>query len=63
MRAATYYNIDLSQSWMIGDRIVDIQAGQNIQAKTILLHNNIPEIKPTYKAKDLYTAINLILGE
>lgn len=62
-RAAAQFNIDLSQSWMIGDRDVDILAGQNINAKTILLHNDIPELSPTYKAKDLYEAVNLILGE
>ena len=62
-RAAAQFNIDLTQSWMIGDRDVDILAGQNIGAKTILLHNDLPEISPTYKANDLYDAINLILGD
>ena len=62
-RAAAQFNIDLSQSWMVGDRDVDILAGQNINAKTILLHNDIPELSPTYKTKDLYEAVNLILGE
>ena len=62
-RAAAQFNIDLSQSWMIGDRIVDIQAGEAAGTKTILLHNDIPEVSPTYKANDLYDAVNLILGE
>lgn len=62
-RAAAQFNIDLTESWMIGDRIVDIQAGQAAGTKTILLHNDIPEVSPTYKTNDLYDAVNLILGE
>ena len=35
--ASVRHNIDLSQSWVIGDRTADIRAGQNIGARTILV--------------------------
>ena len=37
MNAAHDFNIDLSQSWMIGDGEVDIKAGQNAGCKTALI--------------------------
>ena len=38
--AAALYNIDLSQSYMIGDRVTDLMAGRAAGAKTILVHRN-----------------------
>lgn len=40
LQAAKEYNIDLSQSWMIGDSKRDIQAGKNVGCRTTLLHGN-----------------------
>lgn len=37
MNAALDFNIDLSQSWMIGDGEIDIKAGQNAGCKTALI--------------------------
>lgn len=37
LKAAKDFNIDLSQSWMIGDGENDIQAGQNAGCKTALI--------------------------
>ncbi|HLC52912.1 MAG TPA: HAD-IIIA family hydrolase, partial [Candidatus Nanoarchaeia archaeon] len=37
-RAAKEHSIDLSQSWMIGDKITDIVAGKNAGCRTILIH-------------------------
>lgn len=37
LQAAEEYNIDLSRSWMIGDRITDVEAGRRAGTKTILL--------------------------
>ncbi len=37
LRAAKDMGLDLSQSWMIGDGLTDIQAGKSAGAKTILL--------------------------
>jgi len=36
-KAAEMYNIDLSQSWMIGDTTVDIMTGKNAKMKTALV--------------------------
>ncbi len=37
LRAGEEMNIDLSQSWMVGDGITDIQAGKSAGCRTILL--------------------------
>lgn len=41
IKAAEEYNIDLSQSWMIGDGENDIKAGIAAGCKTILINENI----------------------
>jgi D-glycero-D-manno-heptose 1,7-bisphosphate phosphatase len=41
LRAAAENSIDLSQSWMIGDRESDILSGRNAGCSTIWLRNNI----------------------
>ena len=35
--AAKRYNIDLTQSWIVGDTTVDIQTGKNAGIKTALV--------------------------
>ena len=37
MEAARDFNIDLSQSWMVGDGEIDIKAGQNVGCQTALI--------------------------
>jgi D-glycero-D-manno-heptose 1,7-bisphosphate phosphatase len=39
LRAAREHNIDLSQSWLIGDILNDIEAGQKAGCKTVLVNN------------------------
>lgn len=39
IKAALDYNIDLSQSWMIGDILHDVEAGNRAGCKTILINN------------------------
>lgn len=46
LAGASEYDIDLSKSWMIGDRISDIIAGQNVGCKTILVETGAHEQKP-----------------
>lgn len=41
LQAAKEMNIDLRQSWMIGDGLYDIVAGRNAGCKTILIANNV----------------------
>ena len=40
LKAAKDFNIDLSQSWMVGDGENDIKAGMNAGCKTVLIGNN-----------------------
>ena len=37
LKAAEDFNIDLSQSWMVGDRKSDVKAGQNAGCRTALI--------------------------
>ncbi len=56
--AAREYGIDLTQSWMIGDRLTDIETGTNAGTKTILVQTGSEKNAPTatYVAKDLLAA-------
>lgn len=67
--AAKEHNIDLSNSWMIGDGITDIQAGSAAGCKTILIGRmkcdlcNIMEnkkVKPDFIAPNLFKASLII---
>ena len=72
LTAAEEFDIDLSQSYMIGDRISDIIAGCKAGCKTILLktgmHNEAPiesdtfepDIKPDFTCNNLIEAIRII---
>lgn len=72
LTAATNFNIDISQSYMIGDRISDIIAGSKAGCKTIFLksgmHNAAPiesdsmdlTIKPDFTCNNLLEAIKKI---
>lgn len=67
LQAAKDFQVDLSQSWMIGDILSDAEAGNRAGCRTILVNNgNETEWemnslrKPTYIAKDLAEASQLI---
>ena len=40
LKAAKDFNIDLAQSWMIGDNESDIRAGKSAGCKTVLIGND-----------------------
>jgi D,D-heptose 1,7-bisphosphate phosphatase len=69
--AAIKYNIDLKNSWMIGDRYTDILAGINASTQTCLVKTgHAGNDKDKYKnvnanliADNLYEAVSLIIGE
>ncbi len=67
LAAAKKYNIDLPQSYMIGDRWRDIGAGQNAGCKTIWIDRGYAEKKPMppadYIAKSLAEATQWILSQ
>jgi D-glycero-D-manno-heptose 1,7-bisphosphate phosphatase len=61
--AAKDFDVDMAQSWMIGDHQSDITAGLNAGTKTILLQTaNKPEMSAdaTYTAPTLLNAIEYI---
>jgi D-glycero-D-manno-heptose 1,7-bisphosphate phosphatase len=67
LRAAHEHGIDLRASWMIGDILHDVEAGNRAGCRTILLDNGHetewrlgPRRVPTRMAPDLYAAAVLI---
>ncbi len=60
LQAAADLNIDLSQSWMIGDRENDILAGKAAGCKTALVGDG--EFGQDYTAEKLLHAVNEILS-
>ena len=75
LQAAKEYNLDLSTSFMIGDRISDIVAGHRAGCRTILvetgMHQEKPiisdamdlSVKPDFVCTDLYEASTIIMEE
>ena len=52
------FNIDLENSWLIGDKLSDIQTAINANIKNYILINNKKENIPT--ANSLFDTINII---
>ena len=72
LKAAEKHDIDLANSWMIGDGVTDIKAGQNAGCKTILIGRMKCELcnlledenaKPDFIASNLYKASVIIEKE
>ncbi len=70
LRAATDHDIDLDRSWMVGDILHDVEAGNRAGCRTVLIDNgNETEWRlgarriPTHVVPDLYAAAVLIAGE
>jgi len=68
LKAAEEHNIDSSASWTIGDILNDIEAGNTIGTRTILLDNGNEtewelneKRRPDYIVKNLEEAVNRIL--
>jgi D-glycero-D-manno-heptose 1,7-bisphosphate phosphatase len=67
LQAAQDHDIDLGQSWFIGDILNDVEAGRRAGCQTILLDNGnetewifSPERVPHYVAIDLAAAVDVI---
>lgn len=58
-KAAAKHNIDLTNSWMIGDKTTDVEAGLAVGCKTIFLSEGSYE-KATYSGNALLKAIPLL---
>jgi D-glycero-D-manno-heptose 1,7-bisphosphate phosphatase len=64
--AAKKYNIDLGNSFMVGDRWRDVDAGISAGCKTIFLDYGYDEKQPVhvdYRVQSLYEASQIITGE
>lgn len=59
-KAQQEYNIDLSRSWMIGDRDSDMQAGRSAGCKTILVGNTEKSANADLRFSDLLQAVKYI---
>lgn len=69
LEAADKLRIDLGNSWMIGDILHDVEAGNKAGCRTILIDNgnetewNVsPMRRPTFIARDMVEAAALIIG-
>ena len=66
LKAAEKYNIDLKNSYMIGDRWRDIEAGQSAGCKTVFIDYGYDEKRPVnfnFSVSSLLEATQIILGE
>ena len=63
IEAARALNIDLAKSWMLGDEVVDVQAGQLAGVSTILVRTGYGEVESgkssgaKFVAKSIFEAI------
>jgi D-glycero-D-manno-heptose 1,7-bisphosphate phosphatase len=65
VRAARDLNVDLSQSWMIGDRWRDIDCGHAAGCRTVFIDRGYAEElrqAPDYRAHSLLEAAQIVLG-
>jgi len=69
-KAIEDFNIDKKKSFLIGDRMLDVEAGHKIDCKTVLIPENKEEVKkemekskvkPDFISKDFYSGIKWIL--
>jgi D-glycero-D-manno-heptose 1,7-bisphosphate phosphatase len=63
--ASTLHGIDLSASYMVGDRWSDAEAGERAGCRTIFLDNGYDERQPerySYRVRSLTEAAYIILG-
>jgi D-glycero-D-manno-heptose 1,7-bisphosphate phosphatase len=67
LRAATTYTIDLTTSYLVGDRWRDIEAGERAGCKTVLIEygyrEQAPRIGPTTRVTSLRAAADWIVEQ
>jgi len=66
LKAAKHYSLDLSKSWMVGDRDSDIECGKAAGTKTIMIENPHSlkyrkSSQPDFTAANLKDALQIIL--
>jgi len=66
LQAVDEHDIDPEQSFVVGDKPQDIQLGQNVGCRTVLIPSGIEEVAlclPDYTAADLYEAALWIIEQ
>ena len=66
IEASKKWGIDLSQSFMVGDRMSDVEAGLKANCKTVLITDTLfseSEIRPYYKCASLLEASFWIISQ
>ena len=67
VEAASEHNVDLSQSFMIGDSTLDIKLAENAGIRSVLVKTGVGgqddkyEVKPDYVENDLLSAVKMII--
>ena len=67
-RASRKYNIDLGRSYMVGDKLTDIEAGKRVGCTTILVRTGLGKNEqyrrqgetPDHIAENLFEAVSFI---
>lgn len=65
-RAAKELGIDLTRSWMVGDRWRDIDCGKNAGCRTVFIDGGYAEelrSPPDFTARSIADAVNIILAQ
>jgi len=71
-RAANDLGVTLSESYMVGDGLTDIEAGARAGCRTIFVgkwkcelcqYIHPPDLRPTFVAKDLWDAVHIIRAD
>jgi D-glycero-D-manno-heptose 1,7-bisphosphate phosphatase len=66
LEATAEHGIDLSRSWMIGDKAIDIECGRNAGVRTILVETGYgrktAECSPDHRALTVTEAIRIALA-
>jgi len=65
-QAVKEHDIDVAESWMIGDSVVDVELGKNVGCKTIFVGTKKcyimmnMKVEPDYYVSNLYEALKII---
>lgn len=59
LEAAAWYNLDLSKSWMVGDRMTDVEAGHRVGCRSVLLGTLEDPSRSSYDPPEIH-APNLL---
>jgi len=55
LEAASWYNLDLTRSWMVGDRMTDVEAGHRAGTKSVLLGNSEDLVNSDFAPPEIHS--------